>query len=186
MNAAKRVFLLKGYDLTSMEEIIEEVKMSKGGVYHYFSGKEEIFEAIVNERADHFSSFPFDKAPSVWGAIQLVLSGIAEEVKHSRESFAPVIFEYFMRSYRDTSREHLLREQYHRGVSIWVSAIEKGIASGEFTPKLPAQTIAQTVVSLVDGMYCDSLQLGHAPLNVDEQMTAVRFFLANVLSFEGD
>ena len=30
-----------------MDEIVDEVKMSKGGVYHYFSGKATIFEVIL-------------------------------------------------------------------------------------------------------------------------------------------
>ena len=36
----------KGYDATSLQDIISETKLSKGAIYHHFSSKEEIFEAI--------------------------------------------------------------------------------------------------------------------------------------------
>ncbi|MET3291158.1 UNVERIFIED_CONTAM: AcrR family transcriptional regulator [Brevibacillus sp. OAP136] len=182
--AAKRVFRLKGYDLTSMEDIIEEAKMSKGGVYHYFSGKEDIFESILKERAESFSSFPFQDGVPVWNTIQQVLSEIAVELTQTRESFAPVLFEYFMRSYRDPSREQALMNQYNQGVLIWTAAIEKGVSLQEFKPKLPAETIAKTIVSFIDGLYCDALQLGHTALDIDGQKQAILFYLAHALDVQ--
>ncbi|MED4755055.1 hypothetical protein [Brevibacillus choshinensis] len=112
------------------------------------------------------------------------MSGIVEELKHTRESFAPVIFEYFMRSYRDSSRERILLDQYNQGLLVWMSAIEKGVSFGEFKPKLPIETIAKTIISFIDGIYCDALQLGHSHLDIDEQMKAIVFFLTSVLEVE--
>lgn len=60
-----------------------------------------------------------------------------------------------MRSYRDSTREGLLRDQYNHELAIWVSAIEQGVSTGEFQPKLPIETIARTTTSFLDGLYCD-------------------------------
>ena len=43
LEAAIKCFSEKGFQGTTIEEIIEEAGMSKGGVYHHFSGKEDIF-----------------------------------------------------------------------------------------------------------------------------------------------
>lgn len=40
--AAKKCFLAKSYAKTTMEDIIAETELSKGGFYHYYSSKKEI------------------------------------------------------------------------------------------------------------------------------------------------
>ncbi|WP_220607934.1 helix-turn-helix domain-containing protein [Methanobrevibacter oralis] len=37
MNAALKVFLKKGYSNATMEDIINETSLSKGGFYYYFN-----------------------------------------------------------------------------------------------------------------------------------------------------
>ncbi len=40
--AAIRCFLEKGYRFTTMEDIVAQTTLSKGGVYRYYSGTREI------------------------------------------------------------------------------------------------------------------------------------------------
>lgn len=46
LDVSTRLFVEKGYEQTSLQDIINETKLSKGAIYHHFSSKEEIFEAI--------------------------------------------------------------------------------------------------------------------------------------------
>ena len=48
LDVATHLFVEKGYDATSLQDIINETKLSKGAIYHHFSSKEEIFEAIFH------------------------------------------------------------------------------------------------------------------------------------------
>ena len=48
VDVATKLFTQKGYDSTSLQDIINETKLSKGAIYHHFASKEEIFEAIFN------------------------------------------------------------------------------------------------------------------------------------------
>lgn len=48
LDAATNLFVEKGYDATSLQDIINETNLSKGAIYHHFSSKEEIFEAIFH------------------------------------------------------------------------------------------------------------------------------------------
>ena len=48
LDAAERLFFSRGYEATSINEIAEEAEFSKGTLYLYFSGKPEIYLAIVN------------------------------------------------------------------------------------------------------------------------------------------
>ena len=58
LGAAERLFLGKGYDDTTIQDIVDELGgLTKGAVYHHFNGKEEILEAVSSRmfsRADPF------------------------------------------------------------------------------------------------------------------------------------
>lgn len=43
-----RVFLEKGYKNATMNELVKASKVSKGAFYHYFKGKEELFDAAID------------------------------------------------------------------------------------------------------------------------------------------
>lgn len=46
LNTAARLFTEKGFDKTSLQDIIDETKLSKGAIYHHFTSKEDIFDKI--------------------------------------------------------------------------------------------------------------------------------------------
>ncbi len=46
---SKRLFREKGYDKTSLAEIIEASGCSKGGFYHYYKSKEDILPQVLDE-----------------------------------------------------------------------------------------------------------------------------------------
>ena len=46
LTTASKLFLEKGYEKTSLQDIIRETGLSKGAIYHHFSSKEAIFETI--------------------------------------------------------------------------------------------------------------------------------------------
>ena len=51
VTGARRVFLAQGFDAASMGAIAREAGVSKGTLYVYFKNKEELFEAIVEDRS---------------------------------------------------------------------------------------------------------------------------------------
>jgi len=45
--ASARLFARKGYSATSIADISDEVGLTKGALYHHFTGKEAVFYAVV-------------------------------------------------------------------------------------------------------------------------------------------
>ena len=54
LNAARIVFIRKGYDGARMQEISDEAKINKALLHYYFRSKEKLFSEIFNEA---FSTF---------------------------------------------------------------------------------------------------------------------------------
>ena len=48
LDTAAKLFAEKGYDETSLQDIIDRTNLSKGAIYHHFSSKEEIFLRVCD------------------------------------------------------------------------------------------------------------------------------------------
>ncbi len=60
LEASQRLFLEKGYDNTTIQDIVNELDgLSKGAIYHHFKSKEEIMSALGDRM--FFQNNPFEK-----------------------------------------------------------------------------------------------------------------------------
>jgi AcrR family transcriptional regulator len=57
LDAAQRVFLKRGYQSASLDEIAETAPASKPTIYAHFDGKEALFEAVVARVLDGLTDF---------------------------------------------------------------------------------------------------------------------------------
>jgi AcrR family transcriptional regulator len=66
LRAASRLFVRNGFVATSLSDIAEEAGLTKGAVYSNFASKEELFLALLQERASEADGFAKDEelAPS--------------------------------------------------------------------------------------------------------------------------
>ena len=48
LDTASRLFFQKGYDRTTLQDIIDATKLSKGAIYHHFASKEAILITVVD------------------------------------------------------------------------------------------------------------------------------------------
>ena len=56
LDTASTLFLQKGYDKTTLQDIIDATKLSKGAIYHHFASKEAILIAVVDRMGEYNSS----------------------------------------------------------------------------------------------------------------------------------
>jgi AcrR family transcriptional regulator len=52
IQAARALFQTKGYDQTTTQDVMETLNIAKGTIYHYFTSKEELLEAVVMDIVD--------------------------------------------------------------------------------------------------------------------------------------
>lgn len=53
IDASIKLFIEKGYEQTTIQDILDVLKLSKGGLYHHFKSKEDILEAVKQKRAQY-------------------------------------------------------------------------------------------------------------------------------------
>jgi AcrR family transcriptional regulator len=66
---ARRMFSKRGYGNTSMEEIVQEAGVTRGALYHHFSGKKELFLRVFEDALDDVAKYvakPPAEARTTW------------------------------------------------------------------------------------------------------------------------
>ena len=138
LDAAQRLFLEKGYENTTIQDIVNELGgLTKGAVYHHFKSKEEIMDA-VNDRM-FFSKNPFeavqgrDDLSGLEKLRQAVLIHNADEEQGeiTRQATALMKNPQMLANMLVANREVLT--PYYRKL------IDEGIADGSITTSYPRE-----------------------------------------------
>jgi AcrR family transcriptional regulator len=141
LSHATKLFAKKGFDRTSVQEIVEAAGVTKGAMYHYFDSKDdllyEIYARVLREQTDQLEKVAVTEAPLrerlTAAASDVVVSTIANLDDNT----------IFMQSMHQLSEEkrkavRAERRKYHERFR---SLIEEGQASGEFRADKPADVV---------------------------------------------
>jgi AcrR family transcriptional regulator len=86
LEAAMRLFAERSFRGTTMEAVAREAGVSKGLAYHYFSGKQQILETLLEERVlgylDRRDERKLRKRPTALSKLQLI---VHEALEHAAE-----------------------------------------------------------------------------------------------------
>jgi AcrR family transcriptional regulator len=135
IRAAVDEFLENGYDGTSMESIARRAGVSKGGLYHHFSSKDEIL-FLANKKLNEPVYMIMQQAsqhPSASEGLSAYIKNYLEYwLNHKREMV------FYMLSYVKMLDNPALGEMYEnyteRTIAFFQDFYQRGIDSGEFIP----------------------------------------------------
>jgi len=161
LEAARLVFCRKGFLAVTMQDIIDECRISRGGIYIYFSSVDEVFLEVMKhrnkERISSINKSVLDHEP-----FQNVLDRYMSKQKARLVNFENSLFraycEYIfskpkaaVQAFRDTQLSQL-RASVEAMLNLGVS---QGIIKNEKIPQL-----ATHIIATIDGL--SILALGHA------------------------
>ncbi len=141
LDVALESFATKGYDKTSMNDIAELSGVPRPTLYHYFSGKTEILQAVVKHSTDKDLRFLRDIARCQELEPHVRLLAICEELIQIGNTKAPLvktIFSY-LSSQLFEENSHFLRILRRRTIRLQLLMIQlfrEGILAGVFSTKL--------------------------------------------------
>ncbi|WP_270181508.1 TetR/AcrR family transcriptional regulator [Alkalihalobacillus sp. CinArs1] len=172
LEAAKTVFIERGYERATMKHIMEEANVSRGGLYQYFSSKEDVYEAILKEGLETAMEDTEEvlkkEELTHWALLMKRLFGEEQELDEM-DPMAPSNLEFFITGRNDERRRKYGKERYFYGLSIYHDVIKKGQESGEFSSKFDSEMIARSIISFVDGLALDYAILDREDIKLKEQ-----------------
>ncbi|MCL2035472.1 MAG: TetR/AcrR family transcriptional regulator [Oscillospiraceae bacterium] len=173
LDAAEALFSEKGYDETSISDIIEKVGVARGTVYYHFKSKEDVLNAIIERLS-----------------VRLLTAG--REI--AADKSAPVLerlFKTLMAMKAVDSAEiidqmhkpqnALMHQKSHKAMledipPILTEIVEEGIREKLFDTPYPYESVEMVVAhvnTVFDSEYMDGLQ-------PEEQLKRIRAFIFNL------
>lgn len=184
LEAAKRVFIQKGYRGVTMKDVIDESGLSRGGVYLYFSSTEKIFLSLI-EASDDDYSFLIEQlsndSRTVWEGVVQLVEIVMNNIVSIEDGLAAAIYEYFLVVKREGQAQDLLKRRFHRALDILRVLLMKGVETGEFHPKLPIDEISKFLLFVMDGVAINMISLKGEDIDLNKQAAQIILYLQQVL-----
>lgn len=171
--AARELFTTKGYDKTSVNDILKVVDIAKGTFYYYFASKEEVLEAIildiVEEGARRAEAILKDRSIPLVNRIIMAIMAQAPEFEGSEE------IKEELHKVENAKLERLyLRAMLKRMTPVLQEPVEEGIARDIFHMDYPTECI-ESILLLGHMMFdCDVFQW-----EMEEYPKKIQAFLCN-------
>ncbi|WLR42015.1 TetR/AcrR family transcriptional regulator [Bacillus carboniphilus] len=158
LDAARNVFIKYGFEKATMKHIMEESSVSRGGLYQYFSNKEDVMKVVLEEELDVFSekinATLSNQPSSYWKTLQeLLLTSHDDNNEVLTDPLTPAKIEFHLTSKNDEQRLIFAKKRYKHFLNIYARIIKEGQQKGEFSSKYEAEVIAGSIISFTDGVY---------------------------------
>jgi AcrR family transcriptional regulator len=154
VDAAQRLIQAKGYEQTSIQDVLDELDASRGAFYHYFDSKATLLDAVVDRMVEQamIEVQPMVEAPGLDAParIRVLFGGIAQW-KGERTELLMTMLETWMDDDNALTRDKFRRSLVPRLVPVLARIIEQGNAEGSLDAGDPRST-ATVLVSLIQGL----------------------------------
>ena len=176
LDAAEKLFFERGYDRTSVQDILDALGMSKGGFYHYFDAKDSVLKAVSERRAqgrfDQLSAELRDSRRSPVDKLNRLLA-MANLFQGEDAPFAALMLKLCYQDQDASICAHRRRVLIDRLLPIVNDVIAEGIGDGSFHTRHPME-----IGRLLLLMACDvddevSTMLAAQPDNTDVMIRAL-------------
>ena len=171
VETARRIFMEKGYKDVTMKDIVEACNISRGGLYLYFSGVEELLLEVMRveeaETDDVFSNELKEDATAT-DVLMIFLKEQKREILRKKDDLSVAAYEYYF-ARGLTNEENPMRKKFEDGVSALTSLIEVGVDSGEFYD-VDARAAAVNIMFILEGLRICARTMGVTEEMVDDEL----------------
>lgn len=184
LDSALTLFVTRGYDATSMDDIASLAGLTKGALYFYFKDKLSLLHALLERTEAEL----FDP---IFAAVDASSEGPTERIIMLTNWFARVGAErpelpllHVLVSLQMHQRGNVVEERvaatYSRLHDEIAKIIESGQKAGEFKQRVPAREQAAVIAALIDGLLLEWHRWGDS-LDGRALATAARSFILHGL-----
>ena len=142
LDAAEQLFYERGYDRTSVQDILDALGMSKGGFYHYFDAKDSVLRAVSERRARaRYDALYAELRDSRRGSVDRLnmLLGMANMFETEEAPFAALLLKLCYRDRDASMLAHRRRVLIDNLLPMVNDVIGEGVADGSFHTRHPME-----------------------------------------------
>jgi AcrR family transcriptional regulator len=173
--AAQRLIYSCGYEQMTIQDILDELKISKGAFYHYFDSKPALLEALIErtrqEAGELIAPILQDRSLPPLVRLERLFDSMARW-KAARREFMLAILQAWYKPENAVVRQRTTAATIEMVAPLLAEAIRDGIAQGVFHTPYPEQAagIAFALQISLGDTIAQSLLSGQPPPQVLEKM----------------
>ncbi|RUT31689.1 TetR/AcrR family transcriptional regulator [Paenibacillus zeisoli] len=172
LNSSEELIREKGCRKTTLQDIIERTGLSKGAIYHYVSGKDELFGLILKSKIESMN-FQFEEAVSAAterdakSPIMAITSGMMKTM--DKDNVTNKIFTYLLSLADNPKVAAILRDVYqytHTTAERWILT---GQQAGAIPSEINAAKMAGMFMIFTYGLRVQNVVAGEGALTLEAQ-----------------
>lgn len=170
LETARKVFKEKGYKRVTMKDIVEACEISRGGLYLYFNGTDEIFLEVLrmeSQEADDLFSGSIEEDATATDILTLFLEEQKKELLRKKNTLVQATYEFYFEN-ELPKKENILKNQFDSAVFIIQKLIETGVESGEFYCE-DCEGTARNIMYVIEGLKITAQTIGVTEKGVDKE-----------------
>lgn len=158
IQAAGQLFLTKGYDRTTMQDVMRHLGIAKGTIYHYFGSKEELLEAVILHVAEEeMQRLEITLEQTEGNALERLQKLIMEGTSRHGEEDHEDLIEHLHKAANAGLHNRLLAVLITRQAPLYAELFRQGCREGLFATEHPlecAEFLLSAIQFLTDmGIY---------------------------------
>jgi TetR/AcrR family transcriptional regulator, transcriptional repressor for nem operon len=190
LDAAQRLVYTKGYEQMSIQDILNELKISKGAFYHYFESKNDLLEALVDQMLLEAEPVvrPIVDDPNLTALEKLHrLFDASARWKSARKDYILSLVRVWYADENAIVRQKIQTNSIRWTTPLIEKIVQQGVHEGMFHTAFPAQTgelvmyllyhIGDAMVEMIFSSESKDIELVHA----EKMMAASNEALERVL-----
>ncbi len=147
LDAAQGLIFAKGYEEMSIQDILDELNISKGAFYHYYNSKPSLLEAvldrIIGQVAKLVTPIIQDPDERALTKMQRFFDSVSQW-KTARKDFLLGLTRAWYSDYNALVRQKITARLMHAAMPWMTALVRQGIAEGDFDTPYPDQIGAVT------------------------------------------
>ena len=151
LDAAKREFARLGFGGARVDSIAIRAKANKRMIYHYFSSKEELFTAVLEEAYSESGRRSANWRSTLWSPKSALDALVEFTWKYylANPEFLTFVNSENLHKARHLKKSAIINEEYPGFVEIVQGIIDRGVAKGIFRPDIDAVQLNITMRRLI-------------------------------------
>ncbi len=150
IEAAERLFVRKGFDDASVDEISETAGYSRGAFYSNFDNKEQVFLAVIDRRRPRALDGILQEESEPAARIAVVREWFSNQWR--LKDFIALRMEFTRRAIRDRSVRKHLAELLRRELETYAASVGRYLGATDGAPADRPEIVALVLLAVAHGL----------------------------------
>jgi AcrR family transcriptional regulator len=178
LQAARKVFVEKGFHKASVDDVVAECGLSVGAIYTYFPNKDELIRTSILEANKEESDAVLADTRAAGSVADRLDRAIRGWWRYTIEADGAPAF--LAEAWGEASRRPLIRDlmarRHERGITMTSIMLRECVEHGELPADIDVDGLSRTIGALTDGMVLEYVVSGGS-LRFEDAQQRIRLVL---------